>query len=100
LLEIARERIYREPGQYVSHIYGEREAGGTGFLYISPVPFEELGFPTNVGETPYPEYTMGFLSSVPVILTLWPAFLFGLHRATKRWTNQRSEHDDELSREV
>lgn len=100
LLETARERIYQEPGKYVSHIYGEHEAGGTAFLYVSPVPFEELGFPTNVGETAVPEYTLGFLTSVPVILTLWPAFLFGLYRATKGWTNQERESNGEHSGDV
>ena len=100
LLETARKRIYQEPSKYVSHIFGEREAGGTGFLYISPVPFEEIGFPTNLGETPFPEYTLGFLGSVPIVDTLWPALLLGLHLATKPSKNDRPEDDDDLSREV
>ncbi len=82
LLETARERIYQNPGDYVSHIYGEHEAGGTSWLYLSPVPFEELGFPTNLDETAYPELTRGFLTSVPVVLTVWPALLLALRRAT------------------
>jgi formate dehydrogenase iron-sulfur subunit len=81
LLEIARKRIYTNPGEYVSHIYGEHEAGGTGVLYLSPVPFEELGFRTDLGETAYPEYTRDFLTAVPVVLFLWPAFLLGLRRS-------------------
>ncbi len=100
LLETAYERIYREPGTYVKHVYGEREAGGTAFLYISPVPFEELGFPTNIGETPIPEYTMGFLSSVPVVDSLWPAFLLGLYLATKRLKNKQQQENNELSHEA
>ena len=89
LLEIARGRIYQNPGKYVSHIYGEREAGGTGFLYIAGVPFEELGFPTDLGETAFPEYTRSFLSAVPIVLTVWPAFLLGLH-----WTKRRTDHEN------
>jgi hypothetical protein len=84
LLEIARQRIYQNPDQYFPHIYGEREAGGTGILYISPVSFEELAFPQNLGDTAYPEYSRDFLTSVPVVLTLWPAFLLGLRQATGR----------------
>jgi len=84
LLEIARQRIYTEPGKYVSHIYGEREAGGTGWLYISPVPFDELGFRTDLGEEPYPERTRPFLTAVPLVLLLWPAFMLALRRATGR----------------
>ena len=82
LLEIARERIYQNPGEYVSHIYGEREAGGTAWMYISPVPFEELGFRTDLDETAYPEYSRNFLTAVPIVLIMWPAFLLALRQAT------------------
>jgi Fe-S-cluster-containing dehydrogenase component len=81
LLELARQRIYGNPGDYVSHIYGEHEAGGTSWLYLSPVPFEELDFPTNLDKTSYPELTRDFLTAVPVVLTVWPAFLLALRRA-------------------
>lgn len=82
LLEIARQRIYQNPDDYVSHIYGEHEAGGTNWLYISPVPFEQLGFRTDLETTAYPEFTRDFLTSVPIVLTLWPAFLLALRAAT------------------
>jgi len=45
LIAEARERIAAEPEKYIDHIYGEKELGGTSWLYLSPVPFEELGFP-------------------------------------------------------
>jgi len=82
LLEIARQRIYTNPGKYVSHIYGEREAGGTNVLYVSGVPFEKLGFRMGLDETSYPEQTKNFLTAVPVVLTLWPAFLLALRKGT------------------
>jgi formate dehydrogenase iron-sulfur subunit len=84
LLEIARERIYQNPGDYVSHIYGETEAGGTGTLYISPVPFEELAFRTDLDHASYPELTTDFLTAVPLVLVAWPAFLSSLRQATGR----------------
>jgi len=46
LLKEARRRMAAEPGKYVRHIYGEKELGGLGWLYLASVPFEELGFPT------------------------------------------------------
>lgn len=82
LLEEARHRIYSEPGRYVSHIYGEREAGGTSWLYLSAVPFEQLGFKTDIGTTAYPTYTKEFLYAVPMVLTIVPPLLLGLRRAT------------------
>jgi Fe-S-cluster-containing dehydrogenase component len=92
LLEVARQRIYTNPGQYVSHIYGEHEAGGTGWLYISPVPFEEIGFRTDLDTEPYPEKTRGFLTAVPLVLVLWPAFMMALRRATVREDEGGSGH--------
>lgn len=83
LIEIAKTRIYAEPEKYNHHIYGEHEVGGTGFLYLASVPFEQLGFKTDLGTTPYPEYTKGFLYSVPIILILWPVFLLALNNSVK-----------------
>jgi Fe-S-cluster-containing dehydrogenase component len=77
-------RILESPDEYHGHIYGEHEVGGTGTMYLSSVPFEKLGFRTDLGKVAYPEFTTGFLYSVPIILTLWPAFLLGLSNATKR----------------
>jgi formate dehydrogenase iron-sulfur subunit len=77
LLKIARSRIEKDPGKYVDHIFGEHEAGGTNWMYISGVPFEQLDFPTNVPSKPPIELTKGFLSSVPLVFTIWPA-LFGM----------------------
>jgi formate dehydrogenase iron-sulfur subunit len=83
LIETARKRIYERPDEYSHSLYGEHEVGGTGWIYISPVPMENLGFETNLGTTPYPEYTKQFLYSVPVILLLWPAMLLALGKATE-----------------
>lgn len=84
LMEVARHRVYSHPDKYVRHIYGEHEAGGTGWLYLSAVPFEKLGFRTDVGTTPYPEYTREFLISVPLVEFGVPAFLLALNMLTDR----------------
>jgi formate dehydrogenase iron-sulfur subunit len=83
LLEQARTKIYQNPDQYVHHIYGENEVGGTGWLYISNTPLEKLGFPTNRGTRPYPELTSPALTMVPFVLMLWPPLLMGLYAFTK-----------------
>lgn len=84
LIEEANGRIYTNPDDYVHHIYGEYEAGGTGYLYLSSVPFDKIGFRTEIGTTPYPEYTQDFLYAVPIILALWPPLLLAMSNATKR----------------
>jgi len=83
LIEEANSRIYAEPDKYYHHIYGENEVGGTGYLYLSSVPFEQIGFRTDLEDKPLPELTTDFLYGVPIILTLWPAFLLALNNATK-----------------
>ena len=83
LLEIARTRIYKEPDKYVHQIYGEHEVGGTGWLYLLGAPPEKLGLRTDLGTTPYPELTSGFLYGVPLVFVLWPSLLFGLNYIVK-----------------
>ena len=92
LIREARKRIIENPEQYVDHIFGEAEAGGTGFLYIAPVSFDKLNFNTHIQKDSYPELTKGFLYSVPSIFILWPTVLLGIHEATK---NNKSQNDDE-----
>jgi len=84
LIEEAKQRIYTNPDEYVHHIYGEHEVGGTGYIYLSAVPFDKIGFRTDLGTTPYPEYTQDFLYGVPIVLALWPPLLLALSNATKR----------------
>ena len=53
MLDLAHARIEHQPDRYIDHVYGEHENGGTSTFYISPVPFEEMGFPAaECGESP------------------------------------------------
>lgn len=84
LLQIARARIAAYPGRYLDHIYGEREMGGTSWLYISGVPFRDIGLREDLGTTPAPELTAGALAVVPIIASLWPVLLTGIYAVNKR----------------
>ncbi len=84
LVAEAKQRIQANPGKYVNHIYGEKEAGGTRWMYLSPVPFAALNFPMNVGERPYPSYTNAALGSVPILVVGGGAVLGGLYWLYKR----------------
>jgi hypothetical protein len=83
LLEMARTRVAKEPDKYHPHIYGEHEVGGTGWLFLTGVAPQKLGLPENLGTTPYPELTAGFLYGVPLVFVLWPSILFGLNSMVK-----------------
>jgi Fe-S-cluster-containing dehydrogenase component len=82
LLALAREKIRSHPDRYVDHIYGEHEVGGTSWLYLAPRSFDELGFRTDLGTRAYPELTAGFLSVVPLVVSMWPIVLLGLYGLT------------------
>ena len=88
LVKLARNKLEEHPDRYIDHIYGEREAGGTSWMYISGVPFEYLGFPSNLPKRALVEESKGFLGAVPVVFTVWPA-LFGMVYSALR-------HRDEL----
>ena len=83
LLTIARKRILDHPGVYVDHIYGEHEVGGTNWLYLAPVPHEELGQQV-LGRASAPELTAGALGSMAMIVGLWPVLLGGAYVISKR----------------
>jgi formate dehydrogenase iron-sulfur subunit len=93
LIKEARKRIVENPDQYVDHIYGENEAGGTGFLYLSGVSFDELGFNPSIQSKSYPELSKGFLYSVPTVFVLWPAILLGIREATKDKHSKTEENE-------
>ena len=50
LLQEAKRRLAESPGRYVPRVYGETDGGGTQVLYLSHIPFEDLGLP-QLGET-------------------------------------------------
>jgi Fe-S-cluster-containing dehydrogenase component len=55
LLQEARNRLAQDPEKYVQHIYGEHEVGGTNFMYIAGMPFQQLGVP-NLPSNPPAEF--------------------------------------------
>ena len=79
LIKIGRRRIEENSGKYVDHIYGEYEAGGTSWLYLSPVPFDQVGFNTELPDEPILDSVKNFLGIVPMVLTIWPALFAGFH---------------------
>ena len=96
LITLAHQRIVTNPGRYIDHIFGENEVGGMGWMYLAGVPFGKLGFPSELGATPYPQLTRGFLSTVPVVLVVWPALLMGCYALIKRRERVAEEATENL----
>ncbi len=78
LLDVAKHRIQENPGLYFDHIYGIHEAGGTSVLYLSDVPFEELGFKYMQADLAYPKLTWNVLSHIPNIVSVGGVTMFGI----------------------
>lgn len=43
VLALGKDRLKRRPDRYVQHVYGEREVGGTSWLYLTGRPVREVG---------------------------------------------------------
>jgi Fe-S-cluster-containing dehydrogenase component len=99
LLKLARKRIIESPDRYVDHIYGEHEVGGTSWLYISGVPFEHLGFPINLPKKPIVEFTRGYLSSVSMIFTVWPAIFAAIYTAVRQRDKKDTDSGQMIEKE-
>jgi formate dehydrogenase iron-sulfur subunit len=84
LLAEARARIEAKPDVYVHHIFGQTEVGGTSVLYLSDVPFEELGFPTTLPDTPLPQYTWKITRLIPPAAASIGATLITLYVRRRR----------------
>ena len=83
LLAEARKRLRENPQNYVNHIYGENEVGGTSVLLLSSVPFEDFNLKP-FDSKPLPELTHAALSHVPDVVTVGGTLLGGIYWITNR----------------
>ncbi|RMH72611.1 MAG: 4Fe-4S dicluster domain-containing protein [Gemmatimonadetes bacterium] len=98
LLDVARQRIKDHPEIYVNHIYGVAEAGGTSVLYLSDVPFEQLGFKT-AQTTPYPQLTWNILRHIPTVVSVGGVGMLGTWWIIHRRMLIEKVNNGELSEE-
>ena len=84
LLIEAHRRIRENQNRYVNHVFGEKEAGGTSWLYLASVPFEQLGLPAHLGERSFPSYTDAALGVVGPQIFGVGALLGGFYWFTRR----------------
>ncbi|MFA5823519.1 MAG: 4Fe-4S dicluster domain-containing protein [Thermodesulfovibrionales bacterium] len=95
ILDDGKRRISMNPDKYVDHIFGEYEVGGTSHLYLSAVPFEQIGFRKDLGTKPYPEYSSFYFKTVPLVATLTPLFMLAVSAAIKMGKeSQKQKHEE------
>ncbi len=100
LIKIGRRRIEENTDSYQDHIYGEYEAGGTSWMYLSSVPFDDVGFDTNIPDAPILDSVKNFLGIVPMVLTIWPALFAGFHLLATRKEQPRISEDKKGQEDV
>lgn len=86
----AKQRIAGNPSKYHHHIYGLEEAGGTCVLHISNVPFEQLGYITDIPNTPLYAGTAPAMQAIPAVM-VGAAALLGASYIFRNRTRQGEE---------
>ncbi len=62
------ERTEQIVPQYVNHVYGLEEAGGTQYIFLAGVDFDKLGFNPKITNQGYPAFTWSYVSHVPALI--------------------------------
>ena len=79
-------------------MYGETEGGGTRWLYISDVPFEDLGLPVNIPEEDIPSIVHKYSRWKPGIFAgaaaVFGALGFYTHRRLKVEESQKAKEEE------
>jgi Fe-S-cluster-containing dehydrogenase component len=95
LIDLAQSRIKAHNGRYVDHIYGEKEVGGTSWMYLAGVDFAATGLP-KLSEEPPSHQTEpiqhGIFKSFVPPLALYG--LLGLVMSSLRQRNDREAKDE------
>ena len=99
LVKLAHERIRATPERYIDHVYGEKEVGGTSWLYLAGADFDKIGFDTSLSNDPIISNVKEFLGMVPMVLSIWPALFSGIHLLSKHDADKEHGHDTETTQE-
>lgn len=97
LKEEAQRRIDEFPDDYYPHVYGLKEVGGTGVLFLAPKSFDQFGMAMNMPEEALSTHTMAALEKVPGVVGVSTLFLGGMYWLTKRKNKIAKEEREEKS---
>lgn len=89
MLQEAHRRIEAHPDRYHDEVYGERTAGGTAVLYLTALPFEQLGlqdqgFRTDLGTFPHGRAGKQWMSGVPWVALTVGGLSIALYQLNQR----------------
>ncbi len=78
LLAEAHKRIGEAPEKYRPVVWGETDAGGTGVIYVSPVPLDFLNVGRSVESQALPRLTANAMAAVPPVFVSMGAIMGGV----------------------
>ena len=93
LIEIAKQRIKRQPDKYFNYVLGETEVGGTSWLYLAGQDFAKLDFP-KLGHDPAPGVTEAIQHGI-FSYFIPPIALFAL-LGSVMWINKNKNKREEM----
>jgi formate dehydrogenase iron-sulfur subunit len=99
MLQLAHTRIAQSPEKYIDHVYGEHENGGTSTFYISPVPFEQLGFPVTERQESPAEFNRLVTHGTPVVAAGVAIGMTGIYLAIERQSKDNAAAEAEAEAE-
>lgn len=80
----ARRRIAEKPTEYYPEIYGVNEAGGTSVFILSAVPFDQIGYNTQIPKSSMPQFTWNVLQHIPQVVVVGTVLMGGIYWITSR----------------
>ena len=98
MIKEAERRLAAYPDRYIDKVYGKEEAGGTSVIYLTSLPFDELGFKP-VTMRALPGYTWEALRLVPGIFVAVGGGLSALSWFTHRRERLKREQAGEMAAE-
>jgi formate dehydrogenase iron-sulfur subunit len=100
LLAQAHAQITSNPGRYVDHVFGEFEVGGTSILYLSDIPFAELGFPVDLPHSALPQETEKIMNTLPFVISGVAGLMAGIAAYTRHKSRKSSGPENKNLAEV
>jgi Fe-S-cluster-containing dehydrogenase component len=94
LIKIAREKIRLYPDRYIDYIYGEKEVGGTSWLYLASQDIVKSKALPNLGTNPAPGVSESIQHGIFAYFVP-PASLYAL-LAGIMWLNKKKKEKEEV----
>ena len=90
----ADKRIQLAPNDYIHHIYGKDEVGGTSVLHLSDVPFDTVGYRMDLPEKALVSFTSKAMKATPMVVVSLGIFLGVTYGIIKRRIELQQEGSD------